>query len=204
MTMNDLKNILQNADPLRHERAPHADDVEQARRAVVGGGSSVENSRQHQSRRRWIAAAAVASLSVALLQPGFRSLFVTAALAAVAVEVRLAEEQPAAGLREMKVPGSDRLVYVHREVVVSNADIAQAEVVESGTPARFNVAIEFTPDGTKNMTAATAGHIGRPLVILLDDQVVMAPMLRSAIGSSAVITGDFSRAEAERIANGIR
>jgi preprotein translocase subunit SecD len=32
----------------------------------------------------------------------------------------------------------------------------------------------------------------------------MAPTVRSAIGGSATITGDFTRAEAERIANGIR
>jgi hypothetical protein len=37
-----------------------------------------------------------------------------------------------------------------------------------------------------------------------DGQVVMAPTLRSPIGSSAVITGKFTKAEAERIANGLR
>ena len=33
--------------------------------------------------------------------------------------------------------------------------------------------------------------------------VVIAPVVRSAISSSAMITGDYSRADAERIANGI-
>jgi preprotein translocase subunit SecD len=34
--------------------------------------------------------------------------------------------------------------------------------------------------------------------------VVTAPVLRSPIGTSAVISGDYTKVEAERIVNGIR
>ena len=39
--------------------------------------------------------------------------------------------------------------------------------------------------------------------ILIDGEVVMAPVIRSAISNSALITGTFTRADAERIADGI-
>lgn len=53
------------------------------------------------------------------------------------------------------------------------------------------------------MRQATAAHLSRPVAILIDGKVVIAPVVRSAISSSAIITGDYSRVDAERIANGI-
>ena len=41
------------------------------------------------------------------------------------------------------------------------------------------------------------------MAILIDGQVVMAPVLRTPISASAVVTGNFTKAEAERIVNGI-
>jgi preprotein translocase subunit SecD len=41
------------------------------------------------------------------------------------------------------------------------------------------------------------------VAILIDGQVVMAPVVRASLGASATITGNFTRAQAERIVNGI-
>jgi preprotein translocase subunit SecD len=41
------------------------------------------------------------------------------------------------------------------------------------------------------------------MAVLVDGRVVMAPVVRSPISGSAVITGNFTRADAERIAEGI-
>jgi preprotein translocase subunit SecD len=41
------------------------------------------------------------------------------------------------------------------------------------------------------------------MAVLIDGAVVMAPVVRSPITDSAVITGNFTQAEAERIADGI-
>lgn len=123
--------------------------------------------------------------------------------AAVRFEVRLAETQPASGLRETRVAGSDHVVYLHPAVVVSNDNIAESRVVPRGT-SRFDVAVTFTASGAEKMRQATAEHIGKPVAILLDGEVVAAPTLRSPIGSEALITGDYTQAEAERIARGMR
>jgi len=87
--------------------------------------------------------------------------------------------------------------------VVTNSDIAEAEVVPGNTASTFNVSIRFTPDGAARMLRATQGHLGRPVAILLDGEVVMAPVVKSPISNAAMITGNYTRAEAERIVNGI-
>jgi hypothetical protein len=43
----------------------------------------------------------------------------------------------------------------------------------------------------------------RPIVILIDGKVTLAPIVRSAIGERALVTGGFTAAEAKRIAKGI-
>ena len=55
----------------------------------------------------------------------------------------------------------------------------------------------------ERLRQATSAHIGRPVAILLEGRVAMAPTVRSPIAESAVITGAFTEAEARRIAEGI-
>ena len=70
-------------------------------------------------------------------------------------------------------------------------------------PAEFSVDVTFTPSGAEKILRATRNHLGKSVAMLVDGQVVASPRLRSAIRSSAVINGDFTRAEAERIADGM-
>jgi preprotein translocase subunit SecD len=132
-----------------------------------------------------------------------RSPFVSDLQAAVRFEVRLAEDKWAPGLREAKVSGSDRYVYLHDEVIVSNGDIAAARVIPGGGPSQYSISVEFNASGAERIRAATGNHIGKPVAILLDGQVVMTPVVRVPIGPAALITGNFTKAEAERIANGV-
>jgi preprotein translocase subunit SecD len=123
--------------------------------------------------------------------------------AAIRFEVRLAEDHPSPGLREARIAGSDQVVYVHQEIVVTNDDIAQSSVVPGDGPSRYGVGVEFNAAGAEKMRQATASHVGRPVAILIDGDVVTAPVLRSPISTSAVISGDYTQAEAERMVNGI-
>ena len=81
--------------------------------------------------------------------------------------------------------------------------VASSKVVAASTPGQFSIDVQLTADGARKMRAATAAHIGRPVAILLDGDVVMAPTVRSAIGGAAMITGDYTRAQAERIVSGM-
>ena len=149
-------------------------------------------------------ASASAILALILSWTNYQDWFptMTPVAAQVRFEVRLAEGHAVPGLRVEQVGDSRSLIYLHMETVVGNDDIARAWVVDDGSP-RFGVGVQLQPGGAARMRQATADHIGRPVAILIDGTVVMAPIVRSPIGDSAVISGRFTREEAERIAAGI-
>jgi preprotein translocase subunit SecD len=89
------------------------------------------------------------------------------------------------------------------EMVVDNDDIAQAWVVDDATP-QFGVSVQLLPGGAERMRNATANHVGRPVAILIDGIVVMAPIVRTPIFDAAVISGQFTREEATRITEGVK
>jgi hypothetical protein len=193
---------LQDADPLRHERPRLDVERERIRRAVLDITPIRRPTRFLRVHLPTAATLAVAAIGVAALGYQLWLHGTTAVLAVVRFEVRLAEDRPIPGLMVARVANPDRMVYLHPETVVSNEDIAQSWVVPDG-PDRFGVSVQFLPAGAKRMRQATANHVGRPMAILIDGIVVMAPVVRSPISDSALITGNFTQAEAERIAEGI-
>jgi hypothetical protein len=202
--MKTINELLRDADPLLHEPAVPMDQLVFRRRIVIAAASHTHAPAGMRSRRRSVVAVTVGAIAIAAPFIGSRvwSLFVSDLQAAVSFELRLAEDRPAPGLRQVKVSGSDRSVYLYKEVVVTNSDIAVARVIAVG-PQQFSVGVEFNATGARKIRAATGNHIGRPVAILLDGQVVMAPVLRTSLGASAVITGQLTRTQAERIVKGI-
>jgi hypothetical protein len=202
--MKSVSDMLREADPLRHEPMPGAGDRERIRRAVVAGAGASEPALT-RFRASVAVMAVVAAILIAIAALGSRTGPQGSATvyAAVRFEVRLAEEQPGADRRAAKVAGSDRVIYLLDEVVVTNGDIARSAVAPGSTPSTFNIGIRFNEAGAEKMRRATANHLGKPLAVLIDGEVVMAPTLRSPVSDSALISGDFSQAEAERIVNGI-
>jgi hypothetical protein len=122
---------------------------------------------------------------------------------AIRFECRLAEAHATAGLRTARVAGSEQLVYLHQDIIVSNGDISRTRVVLGNGPSLFNVAVEFSPAGAEKMRQATASHPGNLLAILVNGNVVAAPILTEPISTSVVISGNYPRAEAERLTNGL-
>lgn len=202
--MKTVRELLQEADPLRHEPTRFSGELDSRRQAVLAAASDVRRPARVGRRSLVAVFAIVAFIVVAASFLGTRTgVFVSDVQAAVRFELRLAEEKPAPGLREAKVADSGRSIYLHAETIVSNSDIASAQVVEGGGPSQYRVDVRFTASGAEKMRAATASHVGKLAAILLDGRVVMAPVLRTPIGPSAMITGNFTRAQAEKIANGI-
>ena len=121
----------------------------------------------------------------------------------VTLEFRPAESAPGEGLTEMTVAGSGAKVYLRDEVVLSNADVASASVVTDG-PGGPRVRIVFTKAGGKRFTQATEDNIMKPIAILVDGNVVTAPIVREKITArNAEISGSLTVEEARRIAEGI-
>ena len=203
--MNTVRDILRDADPLRHE--PHRLEAERARlrQAIVAAASDATTPSSARFRIPAALMAAIVLIVAGIVAGGARIWWQGAATlqAAIRFEVRLAEDQPGPGLREAQIAGSDRVGYVHQEIIVTNDDIARSSVVQGDRPASYHIAMEFNATGAQKMRQATASHVGRPVAILIDGDVVTAPVLRAPISTSAVISGDYTQAEAERIVNGI-
>jgi hypothetical protein len=204
--MKTINDLLRDADPLRHEPQRLEGERDRLLQAVVAAASGVAAPSSARFRPP-IVLLAIATLAILAIVAVGSQIWpqggATLQAAAVRFEVRLAEDHQTAALREVRVTGSDRMVYVHEEVIVTNCDIAQSRLVKGDDPSRFGVGVEFNAAGARKMREATANHVGRPLAILIDGDVVMAPVLRSPITTSALISGDYTQAEAERIVNGI-
>jgi preprotein translocase subunit SecD len=83
---------------------------------------------------------------------------------------------------------------------LTGRDLKKAFVNFDQTTGAAMVAIEFTDDGAKKFEDLTAKNIGKPLAILLDSQVVSAPVVNEKIsGGSAVIQGQFTLDEAKAL-----
>jgi preprotein translocase subunit SecD len=118
-------------------------------------------------------------------------------------EVRLAETKPARDLVEARVQNSNRRVFLHDALVITNNDVDEAHVVEAGV--RFNVGITLTSEGAEKLEFAMWAHTGRPLAIIIDGAVVAAPtVVRGASAVRIVIPRDFTIDQAGQIVGGLQ
>jgi hypothetical protein len=193
---------MQDGDPLRDEPTLLSGQRDLRRQAVLAAASGTRApiAAGVRSRIGVFATAVLMVIAASLLGAFVWSWFNSDLQAAIRFEVRLAEDKPGPGLHEAKVSGSHRSVYLLDEVIVTNSDIAGARVFRDGGPSNYGISIEFNAAGAKKMRVATANHIGKPLAILFDGEVVMAPILHTPIEGSAEITGKFTKTEAETIA----
>ena len=86
------------------------------------------------------------------------------------------------------------------EAVVSGEELtdAQPSFDQNGRPA---VSFRFNPSGARAFGDYTAGHIGEPFAIVLDEEVISAPTIQSHIaGGSGIITGNFTVEESTNLA----
>ena len=84
--------------------------------------------------------------------------------------------------------------------VVTGEDLvdAQPDFDQNGRPA---VSFRFNPSGARAFGDYTLENIGNPFAIVLDDEVVSAPVIQSHIpGGSGIITGNFSVEESTNLA----
>jgi len=201
--MKTITELLEDADPLWDEPPVSSRRRDASRQAVLAAAFAAVPAAGPRFSFARLATVSVVVIAILLLgsllwpRMGFET------HADVRFEVRLAETAPGAGLREARIAGTERVIYLHEEIVVSNGDIDRAEMLPGREGLRFVVGVHFTPEGARKMGAATQNHINRPVAILVDGEVVMAPTVRSAIGDSAEINGNYTREQAERIVNGL-
>ncbi len=166
-----------------------------------------KESRMSWTRLVWTVAALVMVMAVATRSIVSALPLDVAALglqspSATRLEIRLADTEPTSGSTEAVVAGSGQRIYLFPTAVVTSADVTNARVI-AARGSQFSVEVGFSDPGAARMATATKGHIGKPVAIVLNGRVIAAPVLRGPIGSSAVITGDFTKAQADEIAAGL-
>lgn len=78
--------------------------------------------------------------------------------------------------------------------------ITGASLIFDQTTGQPQVQINFNKDGAQIFGEITAANVGKPLAIFLDNQLIEAPTVQSAItGGSAVITGNFTVGDAQTL-----
>ena len=117
-------------------------------------------------------------------------------------ELRLAENEPVRGLTvEAQIKGSKRKIHVHYRTLVTNTDLLKTTVAESG--GRVSLVLTLDPEAGAEIGDATSRHRGRPVVIVLDGEVVAAWTLQTALSNPIVVPVDFTSEEAARVSAGL-
>ena len=81
----------------------------------------------------------------------------------------------------------------------------QVGAVDVNSPSQPYVALEFNEEGKKLFAEATKNNIGKVIYIVMDDEIISAPTVQTAItDGQAMITGQFGGEEAEELASLIR
>ncbi|WP_291735978.1 protein translocase subunit SecD, partial [Leisingera sp. F5] len=112
-----------------------------------------------------------------------------------------ADAAPGIGNKIIPSLDEDGIYYtIEAAAVVTGEDLvdAQPSFDQNGRPA---VTFRFNTSGARRFGDYTAENIGSPFAIVLDDEVVSAPVIQSHIpGGSGIITGNFTIEESTNLA----
>ncbi|WP_226782560.1 protein translocase subunit SecD [Oceaniglobus trochenteri] len=116
---------------------------------------------------------------------------------------RTTDSTQSPGPRQLVLPSVDEegvFYIVEQTPVVTGEELVDAQPAfdQNGRPA---VNFRFNPSGARKFGDYTAENIGSPFAIVLDNEVISAPVIQSHIpGGSGIITGQFSVEESTNLA----
>lgn len=100
-----------------------------------------------------------------------------------------------AGTREpVMIPYPDQVFET-----VMTGDVLQTATARADQFGQYEIAFLLTSEGSEQFYNYTSTHIGQQMAIVLDGFVLSAPVVNAAISDQGVITGQFSREEAESL-----
>jgi SecD/SecF fusion protein len=92
-------------------------------------------------------------------------------------------------------------VLVERQVMVAGEDLNNAQAGFNQQTNEPIVNFQFNGNGARRFGSATQQNVGRPFAIVLDNQVIMAPVIREPIlGGQGQISGNFTVQQANELA----
>lgn len=125
----------------------------------------------------------------------------TAELADISIEFRLAADGPIDNSEIYSSPDSDEDLYVYPEVYFDENDISYAWV-ELNSMNQALIYVEFYPYNIQKLAELTNQNIGKRIAIIVDGELVSAPVIQTEINSGTIlITGAFTYEEAMDVVN---
>jgi preprotein translocase subunit SecD len=116
-----------------------------------------------------------------------------------ALELRLVLDEPAPGSFELTDEAGETLI-LSPDAVVTVGDVVKTEIVDSATMGAFSVAVHFSQEAAERMRKVSGENVGRRMAFVLDGKVFIAPYIRSPLASPVLIDSNFSREDAEWVA----
>jgi preprotein translocase subunit SecD len=118
---------------------------------------------------------------------------------------------PAQQAAQGHVPPEDEILYgtsepkipylVEKRVLVSGADLTDAQPGFDPRTSEPIVSFRFNTSGARKFAQVTQQNVGKPFAIVLDNQVISAPVIREPIlGGSGQISGSFTVQSANDLA----
>jgi len=96
-------------------------------------------------------------------------------------------------------------VLIDRTALVSATSIVETTGGKNDRKSVAELKLTFTNEGMRKVKEITTAHVGKELGVLIDDQLIATPVVREAPrGNSIMLTGNFSKAEADAMAAKIK
>jgi preprotein translocase subunit SecD len=84
--------------------------------------------------------------------------------------------------------------------VLDAVQVIDAEATLNDISGTWDILLTFSPEHGAILSEYTAANIGTTMGILIDGRVLSAPIIQAQVGEQALITGNFSEAEARELA----
>jgi len=112
--------------------------------------------------------------------------------------LRLAETEAGLGFTEAVVPGKEEPIYLHPHNILTAKDVIS--VCFEPNPLRgISVNFQVNPAAGERMRKATRENMEKPLAIILEGKVLMAPIIRAEIADRFLMSGDISDEDLTRL-----
>ncbi|GGE76788.1 protein translocase subunit SecD [Sphingomonas prati] len=120
--------------------------------------------------------------------------------------VDVAQGRAPAGSQVLPYPGSPGgFIAVQRRAIITGDQLTDARQEFDQTDNQAVVAITFNGDGGRRFARVTQDNVGKPFAIILDNSVLSAPNIETAIlGGQARISGSFTTETANALAISLR
>lgn len=108
------------------------------------------------------------------------------------LSVHLVFSKPCDDCREFHDEATQQTVYIAADAIVTLRHVTRIQESRDtiGQPA---ILLTLNDDGAHRMEAATREHIDERLAMMIDDQIVSLPIIRSVLGRQLMVTSDVSR-----------